>query len=339
MNKKETKGTTEEHIYLITVILAVFFIGSKYSLLTIVTLLLLFIVLVFKYMRKLKVPVIVLILSVYLCLILFQIITSPSKYFDFHIASKEMQRIIIYILIVLIVNNTEVKEKRFINIWNSYMKINKEKFLRQMNYLKDNKYIALNFDDFSNGTHFEEAKIVLITFDDGWLSNYEIVYPIMKKLNLKFNIFLEVGAIGVKENYLTWDMVNEMKESNLVGFGTHTFTHIDARTIDESNYYREIIMANKVMKEKTNLIARDFCFPYGHYNKKTVSYIEKKGVYDRLYTSDGISEIIRNNLRLYGRVGIENEDSMLDFINKLEGKYNNYFATISKIRKFVRGEK
>ena len=54
------------------------------------------------------------------------------------------------------------------------------------------------------------------------LSNYTRVFSIMKELNLKFNIFLEVGAIGNKKNYLTWDFINEMVESGLVGLGAHT---------------------------------------------------------------------------------------------------------------------
>lgn len=221
----------------------------------------------------------------------------------------------------------------------SYMQITTEKFYNQMKYLKDNQYITLSFNDLDNRQNYDEQKNVLITFDDGWLSNYEVVYPIMKELDLKFNIFLEVGAIGKKENYLTWDMVNEMKESNLVGFGAHTFSHIDARTMDDNNVNLEIIKSNELINEKTNLITKDFCFPFGYYNKETINYIEKLGVYDRLYTSDGISIITKNDIEVFGRVGIENEDSMKDFINKLEGRYNLYYSTINKIRKSVKGEK
>lgn len=221
----------------------------------------------------------------------------------------------------------------------SYMKITTEKFYSQMKYLKDNRYITLNYDDLNKDEYNRKGKNVLLTFDDGWLSNYKIVYPLMKELDLKFNIFLEVGAIGKKENYLTWDMVNEMKESNLVGFGAHTFNHIDARTIDESNFFQEIIKSNELIEEKANLIAKDFCFPYGYYNESIINYIEKLGVYDRLYTSDGISIITKNDIKVFGRVGIENEDSMKEFINKLEGRYNLYYSNINRVRKFIGGDK
>ncbi|WP_352419466.1 polysaccharide deacetylase family protein [Proteiniborus sp.] len=221
----------------------------------------------------------------------------------------------------------------------SYMKIETDKFKEQMEYIKNNIYNTLTFSDLKKEEYLDRENNVLITFDDGWLSNYEVVYPIMKELDLKFNIFLEVGAIGKKENYLTWDMVNEMKESNIVGFGAHTFNHIDARTIDDGNVNLEIIKSNEIIKEKTNLITKDFCFPYGYYNESIINYIEKLGVYDRLYTSDGVSIITKNDIKVFGRVGIENEDSMKEFINKLEGRYNLYYSTINRIRKSARGEK
>lgn len=221
----------------------------------------------------------------------------------------------------------------------SYMKIITEKFYAQMKYLKENGYNTLSFDDLKNDEFDRKGKNVLISFDDGWLSNYEVVFPIMKELDLKFNIFLETGAIGVKDNYLTWDMVNEMKVSKLAGFGAHTFNHIDARKINESNYLEEIILSNKIIEERSNLIARDFCFPYGYYNKDTINFIEKLKIYDRLYTSDGISTMVKDNLVVIGRIGIENEDSMKSFINKVEGKYNLYYSTINIIRKHVKGEK
>lgn len=117
MIEKEKRHIIEEYIYLLTVIIAVFFIGSKYSILTIVVLLLLLFFLIIREMGRLKVPMIALILGAYMFLILFQLIIDPSKYFDMQIAVKELQRIIIYILIALIVDNTEIKESRFINFW------------------------------------------------------------------------------------------------------------------------------------------------------------------------------------------------------------------------------
>lgn len=119
MIKRENKGTLEEYIYLLTVILSVLFIGSNYTFATIITLLFLLLIIIFKEMGNFKIPKMVFILAGYLCLISFQIIIFPSKYFDLQVAFKELQRMSIYILIMLIVDNTSVKERRFIKVWNT----------------------------------------------------------------------------------------------------------------------------------------------------------------------------------------------------------------------------
>ncbi len=223
----------------------------------------------------------------------------------------------------------------------SYQKIEVNKFKKQMKYLVNNGYKTLTFDELNKdeiyGSKNKEKK-VLITFDDGWLSNYDTVFPIMKELNLKFNIFLEVGAIGEKQNYLTWDMINEMADSGLVGFGAHTFNHIDARLINQSNVDVEILESNKIIFNETGLNVKDFCFPYGYYDNKIIDYLDELNIYKRLYTSDGRKLSKKNNVDIIGRVGIENEDEEKSFIFKLEGRYNHYYYMKHLAKRLLGGE-
>lgn len=66
-------------------------------------------------------------------------------------------------------------------------------FKNHMKFLVNNKYKTYRFDEISpNFKKKRSSKEVIITFDDGFKSNYNIVFPLMKKLKLKFNIFLSV---------------------------------------------------------------------------------------------------------------------------------------------------
>lgn len=218
----------------------------------------------------------------------------------------------------------------------SFNKINLDKFRAQMKYLFENKYKTLTFSDLDK-LALVDNKSVLITFDDGYSSNFDLVYPIMKEYNLKFNIFIEVGAINVKSNYLSWDMIKEMNDSGLAGFGAHTFSHVDSRYINDDTYEQEIELPNKLISGHIGIGISDYCFPFGAYNHNIVSYLENKKVYSRLYTSDGSKNTCLNEMWLLGRVGIEDGDSINLFIDKLDGKLNLYYKIRRTLKEFIKG--
>lgn len=213
-----------------------------------------------------------------------------------------------------------------------YNNLNVKKFESFMNYLYKNNYKTLTFEDLNNPKLITGKKNVLITFDDGYINNYKLALPIMKKYNLKYNVFLEAGAINKKPNYLTWDMINEMIDSNLVGFGAHTYSHVDSRYINDNNINKEILYTNSLIEEKTGLKIEDFCFPYGLYDSKIVKKLTNANIYKRLYTSDGRKTKRHNQTYLIGRVGIKNEDSIDTFIGKIKGKYNIAYYINRKLK-------
>ena len=80
----------------------------------------------------------------------------------------------------------------------------KEEFKKQIKYLKDNGYNTITIQeliDFKEGKKDLPKKSILITSDDGYLSNYEFMYPILKENNMKATIFVIGENIdNAKEN-------------------------------------------------------------------------------------------------------------------------------------------
>lgn len=66
-------------------------------------------------------------------------------------------------------------------------------------------------------------RAVMITFDDGYLSNYELLYPALKEEGMKAVISV-VTCMPDRgdEHYVNWEMCREMTESGLVEIGSHT---------------------------------------------------------------------------------------------------------------------
>jgi len=67
-------------------------------------------------------------------------------------------------------------------------------------------------------------KPILITFDDGYRSNYELAYPLFQQYDTKAVISIMVYMQEVNAStFMSWDMCREMAASGLVEIGSHTY--------------------------------------------------------------------------------------------------------------------
>ncbi|MFH1776266.1 MAG: polysaccharide deacetylase family protein [Candidatus Omnitrophota bacterium] len=82
-------------------------------------------------------------------------------------------------------------------------------FERQMNFIKDN-FSVISFAGLRQMLNRDGEKIknpLIITFDDGYKDIFEVIYPILRKLNLPATVFLTTGYIG-KDELPWWDKIS-----------------------------------------------------------------------------------------------------------------------------------
>ena len=98
-----------------------------------------------------------------------------------------------------------------------------------------------------------------------------------------------------KELYLTKKEIKEMIKNGMF-FGGHGYRHIRLGELDYSNQKKEIDKMVKFLKTcdiKKNWV---MCYPYGSYNKDTVSILSKKKCIMSFSASSGRSFLIKKNL-------------------------------------------
>ena len=149
--------------------------------------------------------------------------------------------------------------------------VNTEQFEAQMKYLSENGYTAITpadmLDAWENGTKLPE-KPVVITFDDGYLDNYNHAYPILQKYGLKATIFLISDYVSTYPNYLTWANVAEMQESGLIDFESHTLSHEEltkAPSLEEAQY--QLAGSKKALEWNLGKEVRFIAYPCGEYDE------------------------------------------------------------------------
>lgn len=111
-------------------------------------------------------------------------------------------------------------------------------FENEMYYLAQNGYTTLTMSEVNTYLRNKitlPPKTVVITFDDGYESNYVYAYPILQKYNLKATIAVIVkssldGVSGSNGEYdpagkthLTFEQMREMVKSGLVEIGSHSY--------------------------------------------------------------------------------------------------------------------
>lgn len=104
-----------------------------------------------------------------------------------------------------------------------------ELFRKHMAVLEQ-EFNVISLDDvvaFQNGTKIVPPNAVAITFDDGYRSNYDVAYPILKQYEWPATVFLtldDVGRVNPTLEWLTWEQITEMAGHNF-SFGSHYLTH------------------------------------------------------------------------------------------------------------------
>ena len=209
------------------------------------------------------------------------------------------------------------------NAGNSFQQTNIDTFMKQMNYLVEHGYETVRFDDLkSEYNEIYNPKRIIIAFDDGWKSNYEKIYDYMKSKGLKYNIYLTVKEIGINPDYLTWEQVRLMHDEGCVGFGAHTYTHPHIDRIDNIDPKIEFEKANSIFKRKLGYEPMDFCYPYGTYTEDTNDWITTHLNYKRIYTSRLMYSYRQNGKLIFGRNGINTDETFGVFKAKVNGYFN-----------------
>jgi peptidoglycan/xylan/chitin deacetylase (PgdA/CDA1 family) len=104
-------------------------------------------------------------------------------------------------------------------------------FESQLTFLADHHYTILPLTSVTDivlrKAQSPAAPIIAITVDDGHLSVYTVLYPIIKQSHIPITLFIYPSAISHASYALTWEQLKEMHASGLVDIQSHTYWHPD----------------------------------------------------------------------------------------------------------------
>lgn len=202
--------------------------------------------------------------------------------------------------------------------------------------------------DYVMGQGSLPEKPVLITFDDGYASNYETAYPILEQYGMKAVIFVIGSSVG-KDTYKDINMpiiphfdesaMLEMVKSGVIEIGSHTYdlhqsaeyeisrSRIDMDRFDgedEGAYLRvvreDVRKSLEQLESATGEEIIALAYPRGVMTDEAAAVLREEGIKLTFSTTEGVQTVVRGlEQSLYGmkRFNIGGEISAEEFLKKL----------------------
>jgi peptidoglycan/xylan/chitin deacetylase (PgdA/CDA1 family) len=231
-------------------------------------------------------------------------------------------------------------------------------FEAQMKELKDHGITVISMQDllaWKRGEKNIPPRSAIITFDDGWKSQYEVAWPIMKKYGYPFTMFIYTegvrgGALGGGEA-ITWEQLGDMRD-NGVDIEAHSATHQDLREGHnimlastggkktrakltgpqyEQWVQNEVVGCKQLLEQRLGIKVNCFAVPFGNYNEH-VKELARNAGYEAMFTVYGQPITFTSAMDSIGRYAIEaNKPKVFDDAVKMIGASTSGGAPVAEV--------
>ena len=151
-----------------------------------------------------------------------------------------------------------------------------EQFDRQMALLH-RRCQVLPIEEVITRSNVPRSKLplVCVTFDDGYLDNYQNAVPILMRHGIPAAFFVSTGMIGIGHRFphdirrsnpyiptMQWHHLREMRKAGFT-IGSHSVSHIDCATEREEIVRDELAQSLADLRRELGLSDVLFAYPYG----------------------------------------------------------------------------
>lgn len=214
--------------------------------------------------------------------------------------------------------------------WNNNMSVvSVQNFNEQMKWLYDNHcYTATlpELEAFLDGKINLPKDTVIITFDDGYLSNAVYAYPIMKKYSFKGTIFM-IGNAALKPQIeyspkgLQFMSISTLSEySDVFDYGCHTYNmHNMSNGLTMLEILKDQQVKEDLLKNKKLFNSKYIAYPHGKYKKSTLPILKELGYTLGFTVKYGYADRNSNKYEI-PRIIIYPDTNLESFINQVRNK-------------------
>lgn len=232
--------------------------------------------------------------------------------------------------ITAVFGKTQDSQRCVVLYYHSVLESEKEKFIRQLNYLS-NKYYFVSVN--SPNVITSKKNLISITFDDGLSSILKNALPELINRKIPTTIFIPAAKVGsyprweqkrqeiyYDDRILNQDEIKYLSDHG-IDIGSHTLHHTDLKNVTSEDARKEFQLSKSLLEKITRKEVVSFSFPYGSFNDELLTLAFDCG-YSFVYTTEPERISFPTIRKVIGRVGVDPDDHFLEFKLKAAGAYS-----------------
>jgi len=124
---------------------------------------------------------------------------------------------------------------------------------------------------------------VVLTFDDGWESDFSMAWPLLAEAGLPATFFVNTATLS-QPGQLRWSQMREMSAQG-ASFQSHGHRHIDLTRLGPQALWTELRMSKDLLEGWVKKPVEFLAVPYGFVNRRVIDAALEAG-YRAVCTSD-----------------------------------------------------
>ena len=199
----------------------------------------------------------------------------------------------------------------------------------QFKYLAESGYRTYHFSELEKMKTLPKGKNIVITFDDGYVSQNELALPLLRKYKLKATFFVPLHFLGATDTWNTGSLqimdLPQLKklDPKIVELGFHSFYHKKYTELSNAEIEADTRRCMEFITENGLNFSPVLAYPYGKFPKEK----RANAIFTEILSQNGIRYGLRIGNRIntfpfkkpyaIQRIDVKGEFSMLKFRQKI----------------------
>jgi len=133
--------------------------------------------------------------------------------------------------------------------------------------IRETGFRAVLLDDLAED-HPDCAGKVVVTFDDGVASDYEVAFPLLARFGMRGVFFVNTSTVG-QAGYLTWAQISEMHRAGM-SIQSHSHHHLDLTVIPSAALESELADSRRCLEDHLSSPVQYLAAPHGLVSRRVV---------------------------------------------------------------------